>query len=123
MILCIPTNDDRGIEAKLSSHFGKAPWFTIVDSTTGNVKLIRNDETRRTHGACVPVEEIAQHGVEGVLCRGIGAGASARLAAVGIAVYLTDESVLASGIEALHAGRVKTLAGAGACSDGHRGTC
>lgn len=123
MILCIPTNDNRGIEARLSSHFGRAPWFTIVDSDTGKVELLRNDEGRHVHGACVPTDEIRSRGVEGVLCRGIGRGASARLAEAGIAVYLTDETDAASGLAALRDGRVKLLGGEGACADHHHGAC
>ncbi len=123
MILCIPTNDNRGIDARLSAHFGRAPWFTIVNSATGSVDLIRNDPGHHVHGACVPTEEIVRRGVEGVLCRGIGQGASARLAAAGIAVYLTDETITSSGIEALNAGKVRRLDGTGACSDDHHSVC
>lgn len=123
MIVCLPTNENRGIDSTLSSHFGRAPWFTIIDSETGSVEVIRNDEGSHVHGACTPTEEIRRHGVEGVLCRGIGAGASARLAAAGITVYLTDENVAASCITALREGRVQRLGGEGACSDGHRGRC
>lgn len=123
MILCIPTNNDQGFDATLSSHFGRAPWFTIIDSETGSVKLIRNDEGHHIHGACVPTEEIVRNRVDGVLCRGIGRGASARLAAEGIDVYITEASVVSSSLEALKAGKVRLLGGEGAYSDGQQGAC
>ena len=119
MIYCIPTNDDHGIESVISSHFGRAPWFTFVNAVTGEVESLRNDEGSHVHGACVPTEEIMRRGVSGVLCRGIGRGASARLAAAGIAVYLTKESVTSSALEAIREGRATALDGAGACSENH----
>lgn len=119
MIFCVPTNDDKGTDARLSSHFGRAPWFTIVDASTGSVELLRNDEGRHVHGACAPIEEILRRGVTGVVCRGIGRGASARLFDAGIEVYLTDESVASSALEAVRTGRAKALGGAGACSEDH----
>lgn len=119
MIYCIPTNDDRGVDAKISSHFGRAAWFTFVNTATGEVESLRNDVNGHVHGACVPTEEILRRRVEGVVCRGIGRGASTRLAAAGIAVYLTEERVASSALEALRAGNAVPLGGEGACSDQH----
>jgi predicted Fe-Mo cluster-binding NifX family protein len=122
MIYCIPTNEDRGVESVISSHFGRAPWFTFVNAETGHVESLRNDEGTHVHGACVPTEEIVRRGVAGVLCRGIGRGASARLSAAGVAVFLTQESVAAAALEAVRAGRARRLDGEGACTESH-GRC
>ncbi|MGC8972425.1 MAG: NifB/NifX family molybdenum-iron cluster-binding protein [bacterium] len=29
--IVIPTIDDRGINARISEHFGRAPYFTVID--------------------------------------------------------------------------------------------
>ena len=121
MIICIPTTDNGGIEASISPHFGRTAWFTFVNAFTGEVECLRNDERNHIHGACVPTEEIVRRGVEGVLCRGIGRGASARLTAAGIPVYLTQERVTSSALEELSCGRATLLDGTGACSESHGG--
>jgi predicted Fe-Mo cluster-binding NifX family protein len=113
----MPTTDNRGLDAALSPHFGRAPWFTIVNTESGSVEQVRNGVEGRVHGSCAPTDEIVRRGVEGVLCRGIGRGASARLAACGIAVYLTEEVSAAAAVEALGAGKARALDGAGACND------
>jgi predicted Fe-Mo cluster-binding NifX family protein len=122
MIYCIPTDDEYGLESSISPHFGRAAFFTFVDGETGVAESLRNDESRRVHGACVPTEEILRRGVDRVICRGIGRGASAKLAAAGVEVHLTHENVTSFALDALRNGATIPLGGRGACSDDH-GDC
>lgn len=35
MRLLIPTTDANGAEARISGHFGRAPYYTVADTETG----------------------------------------------------------------------------------------
>jgi hypothetical protein len=39
MKICIPTHDERGLQSEVFGHFGSAPFFTLVDSESGEVVL------------------------------------------------------------------------------------
>ena len=36
MKICIPVNENNGVDSSVSAHFGSAPFFMIVDSDTGS---------------------------------------------------------------------------------------
>jgi len=42
MKICIPTQDDLGLESQLFSHFGSAPFFTIVEVDSGDLQVMGN---------------------------------------------------------------------------------
>jgi predicted Fe-Mo cluster-binding NifX family protein len=42
MKITIPTTDDCGLESQVSDHFGRSPFFAVVDTVTGEVHLITN---------------------------------------------------------------------------------
>jgi len=54
MKICIPTLDDSGLEARISDHFGSAPFYTIVDSDAESIAVISNgqhgDQHTHAHG-------------------------------------------------------------------------
>ena len=45
MKLCIPTMGDRGMEEMVGEHFGRVPTYTLVDTETGDVKVVQNTTT------------------------------------------------------------------------------
>jgi predicted Fe-Mo cluster-binding NifX family protein len=45
-----------------------------------------------SHGQCTPADLFSANGIEAVLCNGIGAGAVARLHALGITVYINSKA-------------------------------
>ena len=56
MKICIPTMDDRGKEGMPSDHFGSAPFFTFVDTETGEYEAVRNGGSSHVHGSCQPLK-------------------------------------------------------------------
>lgn len=45
MIICNPTEDERGVESKA---FGHAPYFTLVDMDNGQLDVPSNLESRHS---------------------------------------------------------------------------
>ncbi len=119
MRLCIPTTEGTGLEARLSGHFGSAPYFTVIDSETGRTEVIGNAHASHEHGQCRPTESLEGRGVEAVVCRGLGRGALAKLRGVGITVLVTEALTVAEAVRAFGAGTLVPLDEAGACQGGH----
>jgi len=110
MKLCIPTLDDGGFQGTPSDHFGSAPFFTFVDTDTGEVEAVPNGGAHHEHGACRPLDFLGTRPVDALLCRGLGRGAFSRLQEGGVSVYVTMERDVAGAVEAFKAGRLRKLA-------------
>ena len=50
MKICIPTTDNNGLESRAHGHFGSAPYFAVVDTETGAVRVEANAGQRHRHG-------------------------------------------------------------------------
>ena len=123
MRLCIPTVDDGGVDARLSPHFGSAPYFTLVDDRTRESEIMVNHKAVHRHGACMPVNDLRQRGVDAVICRGLGARALAHLETMGIPVLVTDRWDVAGALSAFDAGALTVMADHQACrGHGHHET-
>jgi len=72
MRICIPTEDDRGLDARVYGHFGSAPFFAMVDTDSGEVEMVENAGSEHQHGQCKPVERIDPDKVDAVVCHGLG---------------------------------------------------
>lgn len=120
MKVCIPTMDDLGKEGMPSDHFGSAPFFTFVDTETGEYEPVRNGGSSHVHGACQPLKFLGSRPVDAVIVRGLGRRAFARLADAGVKVYVTLEKNAEDTISALEDGRLRPLSSEEACH-GHDG--
>ena len=120
MKICIPTMDDRGKEGMPSDHFGSAPFFTFVDTETGEYEPVRNGGSSHVHGSCQPLKFLGSRPVDAVIVRGLGRRAFARLADAGVQVFVTLEKNAEQTIAALEDGRLRALSSEEACH-GHDG--
>lgn len=118
MKICLPTEDEKGLDAQVYGHFGSAPYLTVVDTATGRTEVIARSGDHQ-HGACVPAGFVARAGVDAVVCGGMGRRALAALE--GTAVYLAAGGRVRDVIAELEAGRLPQLGADGACSGGHHG--
>jgi predicted Fe-Mo cluster-binding NifX family protein len=118
MKLCIPTMDDKGLQAVPSAHFGSAPFFTFVDTDTGEVEAQRNGGDHHAHGACRPLDFLGTRSVDAIVCRGLGRRAFSRLESGGVAVYVSLEKDVEATVAAFKDGRLRHLTSEEACQ-GH----
>lgn len=119
MRLCIPTTSDAGLTARLSPHFGSAPYFTIVDTETNEGETVRNDHAQHEHGRCDPVRSIADQRVDAAICRGLGRRALARLEEHGVRVLVTEAWTVASALEAFRLNQLRFMTAEEACGGRH----
>jgi predicted Fe-Mo cluster-binding NifX family protein len=120
MQICIPVVEDRGLESRVSAHFGSAPGFMIVATESGNARLIGNSNQHHAHGMCQPLAALAGETVEGIVVGGIGMGALMKLQAAGITVYRAMHPTVAETLAAYTAGSLQPLDHDEVCG-GHHG--
>ncbi len=87
MKICFPVQNVEGMESRVFDHFGSAPFFIVVDTSTNTASTITNGDQHHTHGACNPILALDNQSIDAVVVGGIGGGALNRLNRAGIRVY------------------------------------
>ena len=128
MRICIPVEEDRGLQSPVCGHFGSAPAFLVVDTESGESRAIPNRNQHHGHGGCQPLRALEGESIEGMVVGGIGQGAVAKLKAQGVTVYMATQATVAETIEALKAGTLQEVTVDMACGghahgEGHGGGC
>ncbi len=86
MKLCVPSSGPH-ISSKVSGRFGKAPYFFIIDITTGESEFIENTGRTGSKSGIVAGRLILGKGVHAVLARELGGNASSILMLEGIRIF------------------------------------
>jgi predicted Fe-Mo cluster-binding NifX family protein len=119
MKVCIPIEQDLGMESPVCAHFGAAPAFLIVDTETQASRCIGNGQ-HEDHGQCAPVGLLLAERVDALAVVGIGRGAIQKLGAAGISVVRTQSPTAGETVRELLAGTLPTMTMDGACTQhGH----
>lgn len=86
--ICIPTLDESGLLSHISTHFGKASYFTFIKLQNGKIKEITaiEDSCRHNGGSGIPAELILDMKVDVLICGGLGTKAKSMLQRNGIEV-------------------------------------
>ena len=87
MRICIPTESDEGLKAKVDAHFGSAPYFLIYDADKETYEVINNSDKHHRHGMCHPLGVLENQKIDAVVCRGMGVRAIQKLYEDGITAY------------------------------------
>jgi predicted Fe-Mo cluster-binding NifX family protein len=119
MNICIPVEEDNGLESQVCAHFGSAPAFMIVDTESGVCRAIANRNQQHAHGMCTPLSSLQGEQIDGMVVGGIGMGALSKLNAASIGVYISEHSTVAETIAAFKAGALRLVQPHMAC--GHHG--
>jgi predicted Fe-Mo cluster-binding NifX family protein len=102
------TAEGGSISSRIDPRFGRARWFVIVDTETGDVQTHDNQQASEAeHGAGPRAAQIlSQLGAQVVITGNVGPNALRALEAAGIEVYLTYAGTVSGTIERLKAGRL-----------------
>jgi predicted Fe-Mo cluster-binding NifX family protein len=118
MKVCVPTQEDKGINSVAYGHFGSAPYYIIHDTDKGETKSIVNINQHHAHGSCHPMTALGNESIEAVIVGGIGKRAIEGLNAMGIKVYQAMAGTVHENIHALQNGSMAELTLQNACG-GH----
>jgi predicted Fe-Mo cluster-binding NifX family protein len=116
MNICVPVDEDNGLESQICAHFGAARAFMIVDSDTGSCRAIHNGNQHHTHGMCAPLQSLAGEQIDCMVVGGIGMGALGRLNAANIEVYISEQATVSETIAAYRAGTLRLVQPHMACA-------
>ena len=116
MNICIPVNEDKGLQSEVCAHFGSAPAFMMVDTDNGTCRAITNNNQHHGHGMCMPLQSLQGEHIDGMVVGGIGMGALNKLNAANIKVYVSDFSTVAETVDAFKAGTLKPMQPGMACA-------
>jgi predicted Fe-Mo cluster-binding NifX family protein len=120
MRICIPTEDDQGLDSRLCGHFGSAPFLALADTDSGDVEIKPTPENHHEHGKCEPVKRIDANRTDAVVCRGMGKGAVSSFQQAGVEVLITSADTVRDAISQAGQGELRTLSVDDACG-GHGG--
>ncbi|MCC6157574.1 MAG: NifB/NifX family molybdenum-iron cluster-binding protein [Deltaproteobacteria bacterium] len=118
MNICIPVEQDNGLDSAVCAHFGSAPFFLMVDTDTQACRAIPNRNQHHAHGMCQPLAALAGEHPDAIVVGGIGRGALMRLVEGGLRVYRAAPGTARQLTEALIAGRLAPMSELETCG-GH----
>ncbi len=118
MRLCIPTEDDRGLESELHGHFGTARYFTLIDPDRGDLEIVPNPDCHQDQSSCPHTALLAHHRVDTVACAGIGRRAFAALHDAGIEVLALQQRTVSEIVSTAAEHRLSPLTSEKACCGG-----
>jgi predicted Fe-Mo cluster-binding NifX family protein len=87
MRVCIPTQGNKGLNDIVGEHFGRVPFYTVVDTETEEVRALENT-SEHMGGRGYPPEIMSQAGVDIMICSGLGRRAITMFEQMGIMVYV-----------------------------------
>jgi predicted Fe-Mo cluster-binding NifX family protein len=118
MKVCVPTMGNKGMDELVSEHFGRAPTFTVVDTDTKKVEVLKN-VSEHMGGSGVPPEHLSKAGVKIMLSSGMGPRAITMFQQFGIEVYFGACGTVRETIELWKGGKLPPATQEGACQE-HR---
>lgn len=120
MRVCIPTTNDAGLRGRVSPHFGRSPFFTLVDLETTETHTMPNPEAGHEAGRCRVAEALTGRILDAVVCRDMGPIVLDELREQGVAVLRTDAWTVAGAIRQFREGRLYRLTPERAARHAHR---
>jgi len=118
MRIAVPSADDSGLDAPLFDHFGRAPFYVIVDTDTGSVESIQN-RSKHMGGTKMPPTFVAEHDVDAALAGHIGRRGIVLFGDQDIDVYRAEEGTVADAVDRLEAGALDQLGPEDGHAHGH----
>lgn len=117
MKVALATDDDRGLEAVLSHHFGRCPYYVVVDIEDNKVKDVKSvkNPAYESHGEAGEVPSfIKSLGAHVIISGGMGPKAIGFFKQFGIEAVTGVSGMVKNVIEAYIGGQIE---GATPCSD------
>ncbi|ADI74925.1 Dinitrogenase iron-molybdenum cofactor biosynthesis protein [Methanohalobium evestigatum Z-7303] len=114
MKVCIPSNDNGCFEASICEHFGRASYYTLVDTDTNTVEVLPNIG-EHMGGTRKPPEILSESGVEVMLCSGIGPGAINMFENYCIDVYVGAKGTVKDALKLWNTGNLEEATKENAC--------
>jgi predicted Fe-Mo cluster-binding NifX family protein len=109
--IVIPAEDGNGLNARLSEHFGRAPYFIIVELEDGNISNVQvvPNESEHFGGFGRPPDRILQLRPNAVITYGMGPRALSIFQEARIAVLKANADTVKDVVEAYRQDKLEEL--------------
>ena len=110
--IVVSTEDGNGLDARLSEHFGRAPYYIIVDlDEVRNILSVQSVSNESEHfgGFGLPSHRILQFNPDAVITYGMGPRALAIFQQAGVAVLRANANTVKEVVEAYREDRLEEL--------------
>jgi predicted Fe-Mo cluster-binding NifX family protein len=118
--IVIPTENQSGLDAPLAQHFGRAPYYTIIelDEKNNNIST-RIEENKGEHvgGTGHPHEHLLALKPDIFVVQGMGPGCLSSLNDAGITILKAAGTTVKEIVENFKEGKLNVLSGA--CEHAH----
>ena len=95
--IVVPVSEEKGIDSQLSQHFGRAPFYAIIDlDDDGNVigQGTISNTSEHFGGVGLPPDRILQLQTKALVTYGLGSKALKMFQDAGVAVLRTEASTV-----------------------------
>jgi len=104
------TSKGGSLSSEIDERFGRARFFVVADTETGDFEAHENPAAVNAHGAGVAAAKfLADRGVEALISGNVGPKAFMTLNAAGIKIYSASSMTVAEAIEALKQGKLDSV--------------
>lgn len=118
--IVIPVSAEKGLDSTLSQHFGRAPFYAIIDLDE-NGKIIGQDTIANTSehfgGVGLPPDRIMQLKPKALVTYGLGSKALQMFQTGGVAVLRTEAELVKQVVDAYNNNELQELTTG--CSHAH----
>jgi len=110
--IVVPVSDEKGIDAQLSQHFGRAPFYAIIDldekgQVIGQGTIANTSE--HFGGVGLPPDRILQLKPKALVTYGLGSKALRVFQNVGVAVLRTEANTVREVVRAYNNNELQEL--------------
>ena len=116
MFVCIPIEENQGLESRVCAHFGSTPEFLIVDTDTSSCRSIVNKNQHHGHGMCAPIASLEGEKIDAIVVGGIGMGALNKLMMAGMRVFMAEHETVGETIAAFMTNALEPVQPGMACA-------
>jgi predicted Fe-Mo cluster-binding NifX family protein len=119
--IMLPVEDESGLESKVAHHFGRAPYFALVEfDENQKTPKVKTEPNKSEHMGGAPGhshESFLALKPDVVVAFSMGPGALSTFQNAGVAVLEATASTVKANIESFREGKLKELAGG--CEHAH----
>jgi predicted Fe-Mo cluster-binding NifX family protein len=111
--IVIPVEDERGLEARVAEHFGRAPFFAVVDlDENGKILSTKTEANKGEHhgGTGHPHENLLALKPDVIIACGMGPGGLTSFQNAGATVLKANANTVKDIVASYKQGKLETLA-------------
>ena len=110
--IVIPVEDESGLEARVAEHFGRAPFFAVVDlNENGEILSTKTEANKGEHhgGTGHPHENLLALKPDVIVACGMGPGGLTSFQNAGVTVLKATEETVKGNVNSFNEDKLKEL--------------